>query len=191
MKKTELIILFYLLQDKVNVNKSIRQIADTTGASVGSVHSTLKILKDRGFLVETGTQRVLRKRNILIERWARGYAENLKSKLFVSRFTFLTPQVKDCWQKIVLPDTLAWGGEPATALLIDFIQPGRWDIYTKDKADALIATGRMIPDSQGEVFVYKKFWQSSTVPLLVVYADLLYTDDARCLEAAEKIKKLI
>ena len=49
----------------------------------------------------------------------------------------------------------------------------------------------MIPAPQGEIFVYKQFWPGDEMPLLVVYADLLATDDDRCREAAERLKPQI
>ena len=95
------------------------------------------------------------------------------------------------WRVIVLPDTLSWSGEPAAALLDKYLAPQRWDIYTTDTANPLISTGRMIPDPQGNIFVYRKFWKEQDTPLLIIYADLLATQDDRCREAAERIKPLI
>ena len=170
MQKTEIQIIFYLLQNKGNVGKTIREIANATGVSLGSVHSTL------------------RKRQSLIDRWTQGYNDTLKPKLFISRFTFLSPEVREQWQSIQLPKTLSWGGEPTAALMDGYLRPERWDIYTADNANALIATGRMIPAPQGEIYVYKRFWQTEGTPLLVMYADLMATEDDRCREAAERLK---
>ena len=115
----------------------------------------------------------------------------MKPKLFIGRFTFISASVREQWQRLQLPDTLCWGGEPAAAIQDAYLQPERWDIYTAENADALIATGRMIPDPQGEIFVYKRFWQTEGMPPLLVYADLLSTEDDRCREAAERIKNLL
>ena len=191
MQKTEAQIIFYLLQRKENVGKTIREIATATGVSVGSVHNTLTDLTNRGYLVADGKNRLLRKRQSLIDRWVRDYADLLKPKSLIGRFTFLSSTVREQWQKIRLPKTLSWGGEPAAFLQDGYLQPERWDIYTADSADALIATGRMMPAPQGEIFVYKRFWQNEGMPLLVVYADLLATEDDRCREAAERIKPLL
>ena len=46
----------------------------------------------------------------------------------------------------------------------------------------------MIPAPQGEIYVYKRFWQTEGTPLLVMYADLMATEDDRCREAAERLK---
>ena len=191
MQKTEVQIIFYLLQNKENVGKTIREIAVATGVSVGSVHNTLADLTNRGYIVDNGDCRLLRKRQSLIDRWAQGYADSVKPKLHIGRFAFLSSTVREQWQKIRLPETLSWGGEPAASLHDGYLQPERWDIYTADSADALIATGRMIPAPQGEIYVYKRFWQDEGTPLLVVYADLLATEDDRCREAAERIKPLL
>ena len=191
MQKTELLVTFFLLQSKENVNRTIREIAAETGVSVGSVHSVLSKLTEQGYIVESGDRRLLRKRANLIERWAHGYADGLKNKLLINRFTFLTPQVREQWQNIVLPSGFHWGGEPAAALLDSYIQPGEWEVYVTDNANALITTGRIIPAPQGEIFVYKQFWPGDEMPLLVVYADLLATEDDRCREAADRLKPQI
>ncbi len=191
MNNAELKIVFYLLQDKRNAGKTFRQIAMETGTSLGSVHSTMTDLTERGYLIDNGMTRLLRKRSSLIDRWATFYGENMKDKLFLCRFKFLTPEVADQWQSVVLPDTLSWSGEPAAALLDGYLTPQRWDIYTVDTANPLISTGRMIPYSQGDIFVYRKFWKEQGTPLLIIYADLLATQNDRCREAAERIKPLI
>ena len=112
---------FYLLQSKENVNQTIREIAAETGVSVVSVHGVLNKLTEQGYIVESGDRRILRKRANLIEHWAHGYADGLKNKLLINRFTFLTPQVREQWQDIVLPSGCHWGGEPAAALLDAYI----------------------------------------------------------------------
>lgn len=191
MQKAEIKIIFYLLQDSANVRQNFRQIAAETGTSIGSVHSAFVDLSERGYIIDDGMTRLLRKRQSLIDRWVMAYNENFKSKLLIGRFKFLTAKAKDQWQDIALPDTLCWSGEPAAALQDGYILPQRWDIYTSETADALIATARMIPDPQGEIFVYQKFWKKNGIPPLIVYADLLATGDDRCREAAERLKSLI
>ena len=191
MQKSELLSVFYLLIDRELVNKPIRTIAETAGVSVGSVHSVLTTLTEQGFIVEQGKTRKLRKRDALIDRWAYAYADSLKSKLFISRFSFLSAKVREEWREIVLPLSCAWGGEPASAMQDNYLEPGRWDVYVAENANALITTGRMIPCAQGEIYVYKRFWHTDETPLLVVYADLLGSGDDRNKEAAERIRLLL
>jgi len=191
MYKAEFQIVFRLLQDKSNTNLRYRQLAAAAGVSVGSVNNVMQSLMEKGYVVEDGKKRLLRKRTSLLDRWARAYADGLKERFFVARFTFLTPQVKECWRDIRMPENVSWGGEPAAALLDDYLQPERWDVYVSDNANALIATGRMIPKADGEIYVYRKFWDEAGTPPVVVYADLLAMGNDRCREAAERIIKVI
>lgn len=191
MYKAEFQVVFRLLQDKSNTNLRYRQLAAAAGVSVGSVNNVMQSLMEKGYVVEDGKKRLLRKRTSLLDRWARAYADGLKERFFVARFTFLTPQVKECWRDIRMPENVSWGGEPAAALLDDYLQPERWDVYTADNANALIATGRMIPKADGEIYVYRKFWDEAGTPPVVVYADLLAMGNDRCREAAERIIKVI
>ena len=50
-----------------------------------------------------------------------------------------------------------------------------------------------MPDPQGEIKIYKKFWIGESderlAPALVIYADLMGTGDSRCREAALRIKE--
>ena len=147
MQKAETQIIFYLLQNKENVGKTIREIASAAGVSVGAVHSTLTDLTNRGFIVDDGKTRLLRKRQSLIDLWTHGYAETMKPKLLISRFTFLSSAVRNQWQSIQLPETMCWGGEPAAALLDGHILPERWDIYTADNADGLIAIKKIASET--------------------------------------------
>lgn len=191
MQKTELLIIFYLLQDKTRVCQTFRQIATAVGVSIGSVHSTIARLTEQGYIVEQANVRILRNRDALIERWTWGYVEILKPKLLLCRFAFLTPQLRNRWNTITLPPSFLWGGEPAVALQDHYLQPAKWTIYTPAAANLLITTGKMIPDPQGEISIYRQFWKQDEMPLLVIYADLLATKDDRCIEAAQHLKPLL
>lgn len=51
---------------------------------------------------------------------------------------------------------------------------------------------RLLPDEQGAIQVFRRFWEPDgsaqpTAPPLLVYADLMNTQDKRCLQTAEII----
>ena len=146
---------------------------------------------ERGFIIESAGKRILRKRGTLIDRWAHGYVETFKSKMLLHRFRFITPEIRHKWNEIVLGDEACWGGEAAVSLKEGLIQPGQWEIYVKEKANCLIATGRMIPDEKGDIFVYKKFWCGDEIPRLVIYGDLLATGEDRCIEVANRLRETL
>ncbi|MBQ0081542.1 MAG: hypothetical protein KBS95_08365 [Alistipes sp.] len=191
MQKSEMLLLFYLLEDKQNVNKPFRTISKETGMSLGSVQMKYHELVEAGYIVDASRGKVIRKRSQLIERWTRGYADGLRQKYLIFRFRFLAPSVREQWRDIHLPRGICWGGEPVACLLTEYIRPEKWTIYVPDKADALISTGRMVPDKNGEIYVYKKFWLSEGVPPMVVYADLLAMNEDRCTETADRIRELL
>lgn len=85
-----------------------------------------------------------------------------------------------------------WGGEPAGDLLTHYLRPAEWTMYTTETRNDLIKNYRLIPDEKGNVKVFKKFWSHETmntniVPPLLVFADLIITNDRRCMETAQKI----
>ncbi|MBS1633282.1 MAG: hypothetical protein JST10_11995, partial [Bacteroidetes bacterium] len=65
-------------------------------------------------------------------------------------------------------------------------------LYTIENRNELIKNYRLIPYEKGNIKVYKKFWHlddgpAQTVPPLLIYADLMNTNDRRCIETAQKI----
>lgn len=54
-------------------------------------------------------------------------------------------------------------------------------------------TGAVIPDTDGDITVYDKFWTgenpANVTLTILTYADLMDTANGRCIEAAQKIKE--
>lgn len=51
---------------------------------------------------------------------------------------------------------------------------------------------RLVPDNNGNITVFEIFWRfgqenENVVPPIIAYADLLETNDRRCIETAQKI----
>ncbi|MBR0531969.1 MAG: hypothetical protein IJJ96_05115, partial [Bacteroidales bacterium] len=110
MTKSEMILFLYLIDDKENADKPLRKIAAETGLSLGSVQGIIAELSRQGFIVQIHGRKMLRKRSALIDRWARGYAEENKSKQFIARFRFLSTAIKENWREIKLGSDAYWGG---------------------------------------------------------------------------------
>ena len=64
-------------------------------------------------------------------------------------------------------------------------------IYTDGDSDEIVKTSKILPSSEGEILVYKKFWHGhdddQIAPKILIYADLMGTANSRCLEAAQRI----
>lgn len=184
-------VVFYLLQNAENVNNPYREIKEQTNVSLGSVKNVLDELARRGFVFNTQNGRSLKDKKQLLDLWVSNYNEVLKPKLLMGTMSFRTEEKRNNWQDIALPQGMAWGGEPAANLADGYLQPGSFDIYTKSPAAHLMRTGAVKQDLNGEIHLYKKFWNeetdNKTVPAILIYADLMGSGNSRCLEAAQRI----
>lgn len=185
-------VISYLLLDKKNVGRPYREIMDATEVAIGTVKNIIDGLIYQQFVRVENNKRFLINTDRLLMLWATNYGQNLKPKLIQTRFTFRNEENRRNWEKLVLPAGMVWGGETAAALTDEFITPGEFTIYTDAPAATLMKTGAVIPDADGEIAVYQKFWTGTdvrTVPAALIYSDLMDTANGRCIEAAQKIKE--
>lgn len=185
-------VIFYLLLDKKNVGRPYREIMGATGVAIGTVKNIIDGMIYQQFVRVENNKRFLINTDRLLMLWATNYGQNLKPKLLQTRFAFRNEENRRNWGNLILPEGMVWGGETAAALTDGFITPGEFAIYTDVPAANLMKTGAVIPDTDGEIIVYHKFWtgaDAKTVPAVLIYADLMDTANGRCIEAAQKIKE--
>jgi hypothetical protein len=192
--KTGLKVIFQLLIDKDIINLPYRDIAKQTEVGLGNINYVFNGLKEMNFLVLLNKdEKLLNNKQALIDKWITAYIEKLKPSLKLGTFRFLKEDDFIHWKKINLRNQQSWwGGEPAGDLFTNYLQPAELTIYTTESRNDIIKNYRLIPDDNGNVVVYKKFWNHYPVndnlaPPLVVYADLLQKNDRRCTETANKI----
>lgn len=181
-----------------------RAIAAAAGVALGAVPPVLADLQQQGYVLVAGRKRRLNATRRLLDDWALAYARTLRPKTLLGTYT--TPNF-DAWAKWKLdPKQARWGGEPAANLLADYLKPGVLTIYADRlptelmveqrltlgglllRANPYMAAGRVVE-------IRKPFWgdtlrqegRADTVPPALVYADLLATGDARCIETAQMI----
>lgn len=185
-------VIFHLLLDKKNVGRPYREIMDATGVAIGTVKNIIDGMIYQQFVHVEKNKRFLTNTDRLLMLWATNYGQNLKPKLFQTRFAFRNDEKLRNWNNLELPDGMLWGGEAAANLTDGFMTPGEFTVYTDIPAPCLMQTGAMIPDNDGEIAIYKKFWKggdAKIVPAVLIYADLMDTANGRCIEAAQKIKE--
>ncbi len=184
-------VIFYLLQDKNNVNKAYREIQENTGVALGTVKNVIDELVTRNFILVTDKGRILKNRRALLDLWVENYNQVLKPKLLMGRMAFRTNEQRNKWKAMELPEGMYWGGESAANMIDNYLEPGAFDIYTDVPTAYLMKTGFVKQDANGEIKVYQKFWRWETenhlVPLILVYADLMGSGNSRCLEAANRL----
>ncbi len=192
--KTGLKVLFHFLLDQHLIQQGQRDIANITNVGLGNVNYILTGLKELNFLIEVRKQEFrLNNKKELLEKWMVAYEERLKPALLVGTFRFLRETDFQNWKNLEIDrNTTKWGGEPAADLYTNYLHPQILTLYTTETRNEIINKYRLIPSENGNVKVYKRFWHfddgdSRTVPPLLIYTDLMNTNDRRCIETAQKI----
>jgi len=192
--KTGLKTVFHFLIDNELVNHAYREIAEKTGVALGNVKYVMDGLKQNGYLVKLDKKRFkLINKKDLLDKWIDGYAVRLKPTLIIDRFRFLNENDFQNWKNIKLKTgATVWGGEPGGDIFTNYLKPGELTMYTGETRKELMMNYRLIPDQEGNVIAYKKFWKEedknlNVAPPLLVYVDLMINGDRRSMETAQKI----
>jgi hypothetical protein len=193
--KTGLKLVFLFLQNESLLNTPYRQLAAMVGTGIGNITNIINGLKVEGFLLPVNKKGYkLQHKKELLDKWIAAYEARLKPDLKLGTFKFMKEEDFLNWQKLPLyTDKTWWGGEAAGALYTNYLKPGILTLYTEETRTEIIKHYRLIPDPNGNVQVYKKFWfdgneeNYNKVPPLLAYADLVSTNDRRCIETAQKL----
>ena len=190
-------VAFALLCDPTLVDAPHRTIALAAGVALGAVPGILADMRETGQLWVVGKVRRLQANKRMLDHWAMMYARTLRPKTLTAIYT--TEDFQD-WEKWTLdPRHVKWGAEPAAALLTRYLRPGILTLYTEKLPVKLLIDQRLkpvhAPTDAALVEVRKPFWgatlaagpREDTVPPVLIYADLLATGDARCIETAQKV----
>ena len=200
-KQTGLKFIFGVLINPELLNNNYRQIAKETKVALGNIGPFIIELKKEGFLKEglknNQTYLFIENREQLQHKWVALFNAVLKPKLRQGRFRFMDNDMLNNW-KTLPANYFYWGGEPAGALLINFLKPEIFTIYIKENKTAIMKELRLVPDAEGKVEMMDTFWNTNlinlldngtkTVPPLLVYAELITSLDSRNQETAERIK---
>lgn len=196
--KAGLRVLYQLLINEDAINWPYRELAKNAGVALGNINYVIAGLTEMGFILKANEKKlILTKKRELLDRWVEGYERTLKPDLFTEAYNFINPIYLDQWRSLTLDrEHTLWGGEPAAEIMTEHLKPGQWTIYTEETKPALMKKYKLVPDPNGKVKVYRKFWERDfrQLPRLVnpvlVYADLMITRDPRCIETAKLIYKI-
>jgi len=186
-------LLFLYLTNPKWINKPYREIAKKAKVALGTVTKVNNALKKLGYLVSIDDRTLMLVNNEeIIKRWATAYADELKPKIKLGIFQLDIKRLNN-WKNIdFIDNNTVWGGEPAADILTNYLNPTQFTIYTKLNTTTLIKNQYLLPVENGQVEVFEKFWDfqgdnQKTAPPLIVYADLINTDDSRNIEVANNI----
>ena len=187
-------ILFALLCHPEWIHQPYRKIAEHAGVAHGTVGWVMIDLQQLGFVADIDGKRRLLQQERLLKQWTEAYARTLRPKLLIGRYR---------------TETLGWwadfnpheyevllGGEAAAEEVTGHLRPETITLYVAKAAPRLLLDYKLRPDPAGPVEFLKRFWAFDTeaetvVPLPLIYADLVMTGDARCLETADLIYERI
>jgi len=193
--KTGLKVIFLFLQDETFVRQPYRTIAAKAGVGLGNVNHIMNGLKAQRILVLKGNdQYFIADKTALLDKWLEAYELRLKPTLHLGNYRFTNREDFFRWNELALDaQKTAWGGEPAGDIYTDYLKPETLTLYTEESKAELMKKYRLIPDAEGNINVYEKFWQHTidqqkpVVPPLLAYTDLMNTGNQRCIDTAKKI----
>ena len=186
--KTGLKVILHFLMNKNLVNKTQREIAETTGVALGNIPLVINGLKETGYLLRLNNKKyVWENRKELLEIWINKYATELRPKLKRNNY-----MLKRNWKELKLNNEhTVWGGEPAADLLTNYLRPEKFILYTREDNLNLMRHYHLIPKENGEVEVLEIFWKgksnTTTAPPLLIYTDLILEGGKRNIETAQLI----
>ena len=98
----------------------------------------------------------------LIDKWAYEYVRKLKPSLLIGTFRFANSENLGKLARTRLKyRAYPMGGEPGADVLTTYLRPEELTLYTEENISTLIKKFHLLPDSQGNVKVYQKFWNKT------------------------------
>lgn len=185
-------VAFALLQWPSTWGMPQRALAEAAGVSLGQAHDALAMFREAGFGPTGG-----RSSAELLDLWAAAYPAGLGRKLVLARYRGV---VKD-FERLAVDDPGRLGGAVVSGEVAahELLRPASLTIYVADLDPTMSITFRWRSDGAGNIAVKRAFWttpvdeagsqrrQLRTMPQapdLLVYADLLASDDPRVRGAA-------
>ncbi|MEE4383232.1 MAG: type IV toxin-antitoxin system AbiEi family antitoxin [Pseudomonadales bacterium] len=193
-------VVHRLLNEPEGLQMSFRDLAKASTVSLGTVHNVMDDLKARGFLRTLGGKPRLVGRERLFEQWVESYPQYLRERLVRRRLT--VPGRKDLGllaeevRSALGEQDWVMSGECAAWVMDGYLPPERMTLYGNGELDRLASLLGARSAADGDIEVLQAFWTGHTSPggawgladPILVYADLVYTQDPRAREAALRIR---
>jgi hypothetical protein len=195
-------MMFAFLATPSMLNAPYRDISAAVQVSTGVIGKVFDVLEARGFIgTAPGGDRIITSPEFMLSEWATGYMSRLRPKLKKFRFTSADPSYFHMgWDAQYRVSTRAlWGGEVAAEKITKHLNPATFSIYLDMEQEPgalpdMVKQFKLRADPLGPIEVVQPFWNMDyfaesfpTVPLHLVYADLLGTNEPRNLRVASQI----
>ncbi len=189
--KTGLKVIFHFLLNPQLINNTQREIAEIAEVALGNIPLIINGLLETNFILKLNkNEYVINNYVEFLNKWITEFEQTLKPTIFKQRFRFQNDNQD--WREIQLnQNRTVWGGEPAGEILTHHLRPEKFIIYTKETVKDLILNYRLVPDNEGDIWVYDLFWKKKlnerTAPAILVYTELMIGNDKRSKETANII----
>lgn len=188
--KTGLKVVFHFLLNPLLINQTQREIAVITNVALGNIPLIINGLLENNFILKLNkNEYVINNYQELLNKWITEFEQTLKPTIFKQRFRFQNKNQD--WRALQLnTEKTVWGGEPAGDIMTNHLRPENFTLYTNETTRDLMINYRLLPDDEGNIWVYDKFWTmdfNNIAPAELVYTDLMINDDKRSKETAKLI----
>ena len=166
--KTGLKVVFNFLLNPQLINQTQRDIADVTNVALGNIPLIINGLLENNFILKLNkNEYVINNYEELLNKWITEFQQTLRPTIFKQRFSFQNKNQD--WRELQLNiEKTVWGGEPAGDIITNHLRPEKFILYTKETVKDLMINYRLMPDDEGDIWVYEKFWATNfndnTVP---------------------------
>jgi hypothetical protein len=173
------------------VDKPYRELAKLAGVAHGTIGNVLKELQETGYVGLVEGKRRLLQRERLVDLWVEATLRVLRPRTLIGRYRVDRPPAWAAFDPG--PYDMVLGGEPAAARLTGHLRTEIITLYGQRPEPRLILALGLRPDPAGTLEIRQRYWNFADeppglAPLPVIYADLLATGDARCLETAKLLE---
>jgi len=198
-------VLYFLLFNGPQIRATYRDIRQAIDVSLDKISKVFTELKEERLLTmaDQGSY-AIQDAPRLLERWSDAYAAKLRPRILLGRFR--SPFGSDftkMFDKVENREDLKGivvGGEYAGDRLTGYLRARALNLYVPaDRTNAVRRVLRLAPSQQGNIDLYEAFAQPLGEPRgrnrltfahpVLVYAELLATDDPRCGETALRLKE--
>ena len=126
--KTGVKVVYHLLTHQGDINLTVRELAVKTGVANDTIFNVYANLVELEYLVKANRKKYkLFKKEKLLNEWIKAYKDNLRLNILVGRFDFTGKN--RLWKDIKLQNEAKWGGEPAGAMITEYLVPAEFTIY--------------------------------------------------------------
>ncbi len=185
-------VVWQFLLNPELLQASYRTIGAKAGVTIDTVSKVIKGLLAEQYILRADTKKYNWNRLAdLKTEWVTQFNRVLRPKLQQKRFQWLE---QPPLEKVDLPAGTLWSGATAANEKGSQLITDQWIVYSNAPFTPLMKSLKLVPDPQGLVTVYERFWDSEDeatqlVPDLLLYADLINQGTPRYLEAAQNILK--